>query len=144
MESPSHGHPIQRIQNPRPHHMPMPRNHRPLMAIDVAPHSNGPVRHQPLALPPPLSHNGEMMNPPMPIRPNSTKMAGPTGSKSFIRGVLISEPSDINGGLESQRTRSKKITVACNFCRCKSPLDHDSRLFFRNWSRNKHFHGYLC
>ena len=82
-------HSIQRHQNPRPHHMPLPRNHRPLMAIDVAPHSNGPVRHSSLVLPPPpLSHNGEMMNPSMPIRPNSTKMAGPTGSQSLVYMVL--------------------------------------------------------
>jgi len=95
MEAPSHGHPIQRHQNPRPHHMPLPRNHRPLMTIDVAPHTNvGPVRHTSLILPPPsLSHNGEMMNSPMPIRPNSTKMAGSTGSKLLIRSFIISGSS---------------------------------------------------
>lgn len=108
-----------------PHHGPqgmshlasLPHNSRPILAIDTAPHQALP-RHPGLG-----GHrdiHGDMHSAPI-----TRSLPDSMGSSASARGSSSSEAVILYSNLPSSwllgsvKQRTKKITVACNFCRCK-------------------------
>jgi len=89
--------PLPRPAHPSRPQLPLPRGTRPIVALD-GPHPAS-VRHPSLTL---------------------GSASAPPGSDVMLAANSQAGSSKVSGsGAKSQRTRSKKITVACNFCRSR-------------------------
>ncbi|KAF9013262.1 hypothetical protein BDQ17DRAFT_1487844 [Cyathus striatus] len=85
-----------------PHMVPIPHNSRPILAIDTAPHTSVP-RHPSLSGPRDILA-GDVRPTAMPRPPPDSISAGGSAKSA---------------GPRTNKQRSKKITVACNFCRSR-------------------------
>lgn len=104
--------PTSRHSLPHPRHLSqglhlgrLPHSSRPILAIDTASsHASAVTRHPSLHIPRELA-GADYRVAPVPSRP--------------IPDTLSSSISSKNAGSRSTKQRSKKITVACNFCRSR-------------------------
>lgn len=109
-----------RVTQPLPPVASLSHGSRPILAIDTAPHPNA-NRHPSIPVPRDML-GGEIHSPSIP-----RNVPDPLSTPIPVRGVapskyLIAE-SHLDGlkpiVVGSAKQRTKKITVACNFCRCK-------------------------
>lgn len=113
------------------HMGPIPHSSRPILAIDTAPHPNV---HRPASLS--VSRDVPQGDPrtspvtrPMPEN-NPTSASTKAGALRQSSRFLLDYPSlTIKPSIGTTKQRTKKITVACNFCRCKTGL-LDCLLYF--------------
>ena len=103
------------------HMGPIPHSSRPILAIDTAPHPNV---HRPASLS--ISRDGDPRTSPV-TRPipenNPTSASTKAGALRQSSRFLLNYPSlTIKPSIGTTKQRTKKITVACNFCRCKTGL----------------------